>query len=306
MMDHAPRVSIGLPVYNGDRFIEQAIDSILEQTLEDLELIISDNASTDRTQEMCQRYADKDDRVRYVRNRHNLGAAFNYNQTFHLSSGMYFKWAAHDDALRPEFLERCADALDGDPDAVIAYPRWQAIDEKGQPRDYQYARWDVSSELPVRRFQNAMSLAGRGSVPIFGLIRSDVLWKTGLHPPYPHGDHVLLAELSLYGRFIEVPEALQLHRWHAGRYVRTSSAAERVAWWAPDKGRQVAALDALRFAFLPVPRRGVGHLRGIMRSPISRAEKMRCTAEFVRWGCGKVWERVQRRSQERTPSPDGG
>src|SRR6266511_793350 len=86
-MNGRPRVSIGLPVFNVERFVAEAIDSILAQTFTDFEMIVSDNASTDRTEEICRQYAEKDERIRYVRNRENYGAAFNFNQTFHLSRG---------------------------------------------------------------------------------------------------------------------------------------------------------------------------------------------------------------------------
>ena len=99
-----PRVSIGLPVYNGELFLENALDSILSQTYSDFELIISDNASDDKTEEICRSYAARDKRVRYSRNAHNLGAAPNYNRVYHLARGRYFKWASHDDVLAPEFL----------------------------------------------------------------------------------------------------------------------------------------------------------------------------------------------------------
>jgi glycosyltransferase involved in cell wall biosynthesis len=295
-MNDPPKVSVGLPVFNGERFVAEAMDSILAQTFEDFELIISDNASTDRTEEICRAYADKDERVRYVRNRANLGAAYNFNQTFRLSSGQYFKWAAHDDALRPQFLQRCIEILDRDSSVVIAYPRWKAIDEASRPQDYEYAPWDVTSPVPHRRFRNAMRMAGLGSVPIFGLIRSEVLDRTELHRAYAHGDHVLLSELSLYGTFHEIPEELQLHRWHAGRYSLISSTSGRVGWWTPASTRKFPLLiDTLRLAVLPVVLRGMGHLGAVARAPIGWRGKVRCDAEFVRWGCWKVWQRLQRR-----------
>src|ERR1700737_2789384 len=94
---HVPRVSIGLPVYNGERYLRFAIDSLLEQDYINFELIISDNASTDATQAICQEFADKDPRVRYYRNQTNLGASGNYDRVFELARGDLFKWAAHDD-----------------------------------------------------------------------------------------------------------------------------------------------------------------------------------------------------------------
>ena len=127
-----PRVSIGLPVYNGEKFIREAIDSIFSQTFEDFELIISDNGSTDRTQQICQAYAAQDLRIRYYRNKKNIGAARNYNLVFELASGEYFKWAAHDDLCAPEYLERCVEILDRDPDVVLCYPKTSIIDEHGE------------------------------------------------------------------------------------------------------------------------------------------------------------------------------
>ncbi len=92
MTSGAPRVSIGLPVFNGERYLARAIDSILAQDFRDLELVVCDNASTDRTAEICAAYARRDPRVRYHRNPRNLGAGPNYDRCFHLARGEYFKW----------------------------------------------------------------------------------------------------------------------------------------------------------------------------------------------------------------------
>src|SRR4051794_3298661 len=92
-----PKLSIGLPVYNGENFLAHAVDSILAQDFRDFELIISDNASTDRTAEICRGYAESDPRVRYVRFETNQGGSRNFCYVFELARGEYFKWAAHDD-----------------------------------------------------------------------------------------------------------------------------------------------------------------------------------------------------------------
>jgi len=118
--NHKPRVSIGLPVYNGENYLEEAIDSILAQTYKDFELIISDNASTDRTPDICQAYANKDPRIRYYRNEKNIGAAVNFNRVFELSSSEYFKWAAHDDIIAPDYISECIEILDND-DSIVLY-----------------------------------------------------------------------------------------------------------------------------------------------------------------------------------------
>lgn len=113
-MDVAPRVSIGLPVYNGQQYLRQALDSLLAQTFHTFEVIISDNASNDATPEICRDYAACDPRIRYVRHDVNRGAAWNFNYVFGLARGVYFKWHAHDDMLEPTFLEQCVTILDHD------------------------------------------------------------------------------------------------------------------------------------------------------------------------------------------------
>ncbi|NES80204.1 MAG: glycosyltransferase family 2 protein [Moorea sp. SIO2B7] len=122
-MNTTPRVSIGLPVYNGEKFLKQAIDSILAQTFKDFELIISDNASTDKTEQICREYAAKDKRISYYRNNENRGAAWNFKYTFDLARAKYFKWAAHDDVCATNFLASCVEVLDNDPSVVLSYPK---------------------------------------------------------------------------------------------------------------------------------------------------------------------------------------
>ena len=127
-----PLVSIGLPVYNGEKYLREAIESILGQTFCDLELIISDNGSTDSTQEFCGEYASRDSRVRYFRHEINRGAAWNYCAVFRYSRGKYFKWASHDDLCTPTFLERCVEVLERDPRVALCTTRTTIIDGDGE------------------------------------------------------------------------------------------------------------------------------------------------------------------------------
>src|SRR5262245_51224042 len=128
----SPRLSIGLPVYNGERFLEPALDCLLAQTFEDFEIIIGDNASTDRTPEICESYKRRDLRVRYIRNERNLGAIANFNRVFQLSTAPLFKWAAHDDLYRESYLETCIRLLDENPDAILAHSNTAFIDDNGE------------------------------------------------------------------------------------------------------------------------------------------------------------------------------
>ena len=168
-MNNRPHVSIGLPVYNGEKYLKQALLSILSQSYTDFELIISDNASTDRTQAICQAYAAKDPRIRYYFNEKNLGAAPNHNRVFELASGEYFKWAGYDDIITADFLQRCVEVLDLKPEVVLCMPKTSFIDEHGNYIGDQPIKIDVSLTTPHERFGNLVQKLEVGDF-IYGLM----------------------------------------------------------------------------------------------------------------------------------------
>jgi len=226
-------ISIGLPVFNGANYLPEAVRSILEQTHSNFELIIPDNASTDETPEICHAYAAADQRIRYHRHETNRGASWNYRRVFELSSGRYFKWAVHDDVLGPEFLSRCLEALEGDPSATLCYTPTRFIDERGElSGTYRTTLDDVSSPKPQKRFRDLI-LTDHLCLEVFGLIRSRVLRMTPLIEDYVASDRVLLAELGLRGRLLEIPEALFFCRDHPERSVRALPFHKRIAWYHP-------------------------------------------------------------------------
>ena len=279
MTANTPTVSIGLPVYNGERYLEEAILSILAQTFGDFELIILDNASTDGTEGICRRYAAKDKRVRYTRNPENIGLFPNFNRVFELASGTYFKWAAHDDVCRPEFIERCVEALELDPGIVCSYPRVLTIDAEGHPTTPAESRPEFESTKPHHRFRESLLLAEPHAQA--GLARTAALRKTQLFGAYPLADLVLLAELTLHGRFHEVPEHLFLHREHPARSVRAHNWRDPhsdITWLDPGTGGKL---------IFPQWRLFGGHLSAIYRAPIGLSERLRCYAELGPWlrGC---------------------
>ena len=146
------RVSMGMPVYNGERYVAEAIESVLQQTFGDFELVISDNGSTDSTRSICEGYAARDPRVRYFRSDANRGATWNFNRVVELSRGEYFRWAAHDDRIRPEYLERCVAVLDADPEAVLCYTQVEIIDAAGASRGvYQDQALDTAAPPDASR-----------------------------------------------------------------------------------------------------------------------------------------------------------
>lgn len=266
-----PRVSIGLPVYNGERYIAEALDSIISQTYTDFELIISDNASTDRTEEICRDYVSRDGRISYHRNETNKGAAWNYNRVFALSQGDYFKWASHDDRCAPTFLERCVEVLDRFPEVMVAYPRTAVIDERGEIIEIKEDDLPLDSPDVVERFSSCLKPMKLCHNVIFGLIRRNFLAGTRLIGTYLASDRCLVAELSLYGPFKEVPERLFFRRKHGGNI---GISLKDLQFYRPDARKK----------FVVPEWKLIGKfLSSIRRSPLAVGTKGRLTAAVLQW-----------------------
>jgi len=275
MSNPNPKVSIGLPVYNGEEFLAEAVDSILAQTYADLELVISDNASTDGTERICRDYTARDSRVHYYRSEDNLGASWNFNRVFELANGDYFKWAAHDDRCEPEYLERCVKVLDENPEIVLVYPRSKRITLDGQLLPSR-KRYDLHEDaaVPWERFRFLVWVE-HSCVSIFGLIRSNVLKKTPLIGSYLGSDRVLIAELSLHGPFREIQDELFIHRDHEARSVRAfSSDRARLAWFDPKAVKDKSYRYWRMFS---------EYIKAIGRSPLNLYSRSRCYFQMLRW-----------------------
>lgn len=268
-----PRVSVGLPVYNGERFLAEAIESILRQTYSDWELIISDNGSQDGTQDICRNYARREPRVRYVRYEENRGAAWNYNTIVKLASGDYFKWAAHDDLIYPSFLKSLVRVLDADRTVVLAHSRVAFIDEAGDIRGLQDEPAAAESPRAADRFLELVY--GWDCEAVFGLIRRDILTRTRLIGAYSHSDYTLLMELSLYGRFSRCPEVLFARRLHADISDRKyPDREERAEWFDP-------ALKGRRSCPWWRQLRELG--AAVARTPLAPQDRFLCGLHLCRW-----------------------
>jgi glycosyltransferase involved in cell wall biosynthesis len=247
------QVTIGLPVYNGANYLAAALDSILAQSYGDFDLLISDNASTDGTEEICRAYIKRDLRIRYIRRPSNLGAAPNYNVLVQMSESPYFKWAAHDDLLAPGFLGACVEALDRDSAAVLAFTASTLIDDNGAPltcaperggmvdrTGLLWSPWPEKNDglmarEPTLRFE-ALMLNMAMCVEVFGVMRRSALVRTCLIGGFCGADKVMLAQMSLLGHFWLGQETLFSRRCHAqqysSQYNALASAPYRAEWLA--------------------------------------------------------------------------
>jgi len=268
-----PAVSIGVPVFNGERHLESALQSLVEQTYDDLEIIISDNASTDGTQAIAARFAAADPRVRYVRQPRNLGAAANFAHSLSLARGRYFRWAAADDVCGATYVERCTEVLEADPGVVLAYPKTQFIDAAGEVLEQYEDRMHLAQDRPSDRFRALLEKLRRCNV-IYGLTRTSVLRACRPLGAYSGSDVIVLGDLALRGRFHEVPEILFSRRFHEDA-ASAMSAAARSRHFRPD----VEPGPALyRWRLM------CEHLRSLSGAPIPLSERVRVAAFVLRRG----------------------
>jgi len=298
-----PRVSIGVAVYNGENYVAEAIDSLLGQTFTDFELIISDNASTDRTEAICRSYAAKDERIRYYRAGENRGAGWNFNRVFELARGEYFKWADHDDICDPTFVARCVEVLDNDGSVVCCHAKTRKIDARGNtlwelpdPTDggletspvaseggHKPRLLDASSPKAARRFRDVLLSSGWG-VRCSGVFRAEALRRTSLFLPVFGYEKVIFAELALMGRFHDVPETLFYQRIHPRALSTTATPARRRRLFDP-LGPRRAVFPRLRLL--------AGHVKAVRKAKLPLHQRLDCYFGIVRYLFQvRKWKRV--------------
>ncbi len=276
MMAATPRLSIGLPVYNGERYLREALDALLGQTFEDFELIISDNASTDETSSICHSYAKRDSRIRYFRQTSNIGLAPNHNFVIQQAQGELFKSAHHDDLYARDLLQRCINALDQHPEAVLAYTWSAAIDTAGVVTHL--VDYTTSTSLPraPERFKS-MLFDGWGD-DYGGVVRLSTLRSVAPHNSYHFADRVFPTEMGLHGPFYIIPERLHFRRVHAEQAGRCSDTRERCTILDPRRADRLWH-PAVRLYVEYV----LGYIRAIQQAPLSPSEKRECFWTFTKW-----------------------
>ncbi len=273
-------VSIGLPVYNGENYLKEAIDSIISQTFVDFELIISDNGSTDKTKEICTSFVKKDLRIRYHRNEKNMGGAWNFNHVFHLSNGKYFIWACHDDVWNSTLLERYVEKLYQMPHIVLCYSKTMFINENGEAIYSVIGRPNLCIKGPHRRFRMFLKYHSPPNEcsQVLGLFRAEILRKTPLIGKYPSSDMILLGELSLLGKLYEVQDFLLIRRDHPLKSTNAYPSIEEMAVWFDPSQKGKIQLTSWRWSY--------EWLKSILRTPIGIIDRTKCFVEVFKWAWG--------------------
>ncbi len=283
-----PRVSIAVPVFNGERYLRESLDGLLAQTFTDFELVIADNASTDGTEAICREYVARDARVRYHRNERNLGGPGNFRRVFELSRGEYHKWSTADDLWHPTFVERCVAVLDARPDVVLAYPRSNIVDATGAVIRTFDDPLDLPEDSAVERVRRVIQESTLCHAHL-GVLRRSAMLRTGLIGSELASDIRFLAEMAMLGKFAVVPEYLFGRRFHeeSSSWAREDAERQR-RYYAPDR-RGMARLGTWR-RYLHLVYRAV-------RVPLPPAERwklLRFLGRRVRWQRGTLFRELFR------------
>lgn len=271
-------LSIGLPVYNGENFLEETLQSILNQSFMDFELIISDNGSTDLTQDICLKYKKADPRIKYYRYENNRGAAWNYNNVFKYAKGHYFKYLNHDDLYHPFYLEKCIKKLEDNPEAVLCYTRRTVIDGTGKEEfniDDELVLTESSPSSRFKKFLKRFRYTTYWAVIVLGVIRRDALAKTELMKDFSAADMILLAQLALQGNFLEVDEYLLLNRRHEQMSNKANFTTSKLAEFYNPSNKNKICLPRWRWLS--------EFYKTIYKSRLKVSEKLKCTVLVFQW-----------------------
>ena len=200
-----PLVTLAVPVYNGSSLLPAALAGLRGQNYRNLEILISDNASTDRTGDICREAAASDARIRYIRQPANIGAAANFDFLAREAHGEFFAWNAHDDVRPPRFVEACVAELQRRPEAVLCNGKVEFVDGTGRPlRRF----WDPSIETRQTTAAERVSVLLDRTlwVDVYGLMRRDALLRALPYEPTWGADVLLTMRLLMLGEFARVPE----------------------------------------------------------------------------------------------------
>ena len=297
-MSATPRLSVGLPVYNGQTYLAYSIEALLGQSFGDFELLIADNASTDETASICQHYAKLDRRIQYFRQPRNVGLAPNHNFVVERASADLFKWASNDDLYGRDLFKLCVAALDAHPQVVLAHSWTAMIDGSDNITNAIGYPLDTSAPRAPDRFRSL--LFGNGGDDDGGVVRTAVLRRTAMKESYHHADRTIIAELALHGPFHQVEDWLYFRRDHPERAERAHpSVRSRCANMDPKRA------DKLRNPLIRLYSEYIwAYIAMIRRAPLSPADRRECYRHLSRWAVSRVHTEQRGASVEPEGMPD--
>jgi len=224
------KLSIGLPVYNGEKFLHKCLDSLLEQSFENFKIIISDNASTDNTQKICQEYSKKDSRIQYIRQEKNIGLLPNFNFVLDQSNDEFFMWMGVDDYILPDYIKKNMDVLTFNSNVVGSVSKikpYNFLDSTINPVDSKFINFIKKLRTRFKKL-DAFSISGsydqkvrnyltRSTCQvIYGIFRTDKLQKSIIHSLFVGLDWAEILNVLKFGDIHVINEVL-MYEFEGGR-----------------------------------------------------------------------------------------
>jgi glycosyltransferase involved in cell wall biosynthesis len=260
-----PLISVGMPVYNEEKFLAQALHSLLAQDYANLEIIISDNASSDETENICREFAARDARIKYHRLSSNCGVAKNFQNVLKLAQGEYFMWASGHDLWSPNLISECINILEGDTNAILAFGSSSWIDATGADFSKSWGWTDTRGMDTIARF---FSVFWGNMNPILGVMRTDPLKTSkGIMINTAGADLIVLSELALQGDFVHAPTA----SWSRREFRQGEDFKQRMKRYRSD---QFGITKTLAGKLFPLARLPFELIRVIVSAEIGWFEKL--------------------------------
>lgn len=259
-----PLVSIGMPIFNEERFLDASLHSLRNQDYPNLEIVISDNGSNDRTLEICERHAAEDARIRIVRFVENQGAPANFERALELAQGQYFMWAAGHDLWAPNLISECTALLEANQGACIAFggSSWIGVEGESLPRSSGWT--DTRGLTPIARL---FTIFWGNMHPFMALMRTAHLRACLPLVNMTGGDLVLLTDLALRGDFVHAAATT----WYRREFRVVLNYEEKLKRYAsPEVGISKSRFRRM-FPLLSLP---VALIRVVRRSRLSRIDKL--------------------------------
>ena len=219
-----PKLSIGIPVYNGEKFIKKCLDSILSQTFSDFEIIISDNASTDLTSKICEEYKKQDKRILFFKQKYNMRMVGNFNFVLQQAKGEYFMWAAADDVWHPEFIERNLMFLEKNPSFVGSTSEIELFYEPWGEKDFERFK----KIKPKKKYQWVHSLVGNYEEKVrflfafgkfeylYSIYRTEYLKKSMVKRNFLSWEMPIILKMLKYGD-LNVEDGVMMFKYMGGK-----------------------------------------------------------------------------------------
>jgi glycosyltransferase involved in cell wall biosynthesis len=274
------KVIVGLPVYNGQKYLGAAIESHLSQSFGDFDLVISDNGSTDATPEICGNYARKDKRIKYLRSPENRGILWNHRRVFEAieSPNQYFRWAGADDIMEPGLLQAMVEVLNARPEVEAVVPDTKNIDDHGEIIGSMARTLDLQSSDVFER-AHAVLVANYQHVIAYGLLRASTLRLMRTRPDYIGWDPVFVWELALRGQMVQSAGPALLRRFHTGSISRVKTGKEMRKWVEPNSK---AGMNFPHWTW------AYERARALIASPLSTRDRLRIGLFLTR---ATLWQR---------------